>query len=121
MAKWGSRWIADLFILEDGPMFKSYEAIYDQGRLRWLQDEPGEIGEARVIVTVLPPEYAQDAQGDPPTVAPEPPHPVPEPNGSELARLARRLGQGDVASRFGDPVEWQRDQRRDRPLPGREE
>lgn len=42
------------------------------------------------------------------------------PNGTILARLARDAAQTGVAEKFGDPVEWQRETRRDRPLPGRD-
>ncbi|MBF0462455.1 MAG: hypothetical protein HQL87_13805 [Magnetococcales bacterium] len=43
-----------------------------------------------------------------------------EPNGTQLARLARRDADADMVAQFGDPVEWQRAQRQDRPLSGRE-
>ncbi len=33
-------------------MLKSYEAIYDHGKLKWLKDSPGEV-KIRVIVTIL--------------------------------------------------------------------
>ena len=33
-------------------MLKSYEAIYDHGKMKWLGDKP-KIDQARVIVTVL--------------------------------------------------------------------
>ncbi|HAS50840.1 MAG TPA: hypothetical protein DCS21_03535 [Gammaproteobacteria bacterium] len=33
-------------------MFNSYEAIYEKGSLKWL-DDPPQINSARVIVTVL--------------------------------------------------------------------
>lgn len=33
-------------------MLKSYEAIYDHGKLKWLKDSPGEEN-IRVIVTIL--------------------------------------------------------------------
>lgn len=33
-------------------MLKSYEAIYENGKLTWLADQP-EINSARIIVTVL--------------------------------------------------------------------
>ena len=41
-------------------MLKSYEAIYDHGRFRWLGTPPN-VDKARVIVTVLPP---QAIEGD---------------------------------------------------------
>lgn len=33
-------------------MLKSYEAIYEQGQLRWLSDQP-QVTSARVIITVI--------------------------------------------------------------------
>lgn len=33
-------------------MLKSYEAIYENGQVRWLQEQP-EVTSARVIVTIL--------------------------------------------------------------------
>ncbi|MBF0311282.1 MAG: type II toxin-antitoxin system CcdA family antitoxin [Magnetococcales bacterium] len=34
-------------------MLKSYEAVFDHGTIRWL-DTPPSVGEARLIITVLP-------------------------------------------------------------------
>lgn len=42
-------------------MLKSYEAMYEHGRIRWL-DAPPDIAQARVIVTVL-----REAANDQPT------------------------------------------------------
>jgi hypothetical protein len=33
-------------------MLKSYEAIYEQGQVRWLSDQP-QVTSARVIITIL--------------------------------------------------------------------
>ena len=44
-----------------------------------------------------------------------------EPNGTILAHLARNHADAEMTKKFDDPVEWQRAQRRDRPLPGRED
>lgn len=33
-------------------MLKSYEAIYEQGQMKWLADQP-QVTSARVIVTIL--------------------------------------------------------------------
>lgn len=33
-------------------MLKSYEAIYENGRLKWLSEQP-DVASARVIVTIL--------------------------------------------------------------------
>ncbi|MEB4590949.1 hypothetical protein VSS37_08175 [Candidatus Thiothrix sp. Deng01] len=37
-----------------------------------------------------------------------------------ITQAIKELIASDVASRFGDPMEWQREVRKDRPLPGRE-
>jgi hypothetical protein len=93
-------------------MLKSYDAIYDKGRLHWVGRAP-QLEHARVMVVVSEP--------DPSSVSAEPSL---ERNGVRLAailrdtppELAARLGQ-----RFGDPLSWQREQRQDRILPGRED
>lgn len=36
-------------------MLKSYEAIYDHGKIEWLSELP-DVEKARVIITVLPPQ-----------------------------------------------------------------
>lgn len=41
-------------------MFKSYEALLDHGQIRWLESEP-DVEEARVIVTVLPSVFPNEA------------------------------------------------------------
>ncbi|NGZ25943.1 MAG: hypothetical protein G8345_03515 [Magnetococcales bacterium] len=43
-----------------------------------------------------------------------------EPNGNRLAQIAKNCANLALAEKFGDPVEWQREQRKDRPLFGRE-
>ncbi len=45
------------------------------------------------------------------------PHADWEPNGNLLARLAKNHADAEMTEKFGDPVEWQRAERRDRPLP----
>ena len=42
-------------------MLQSYEAIYDHGQIRWLADKPP-VDEARVIVTMLPPQVSAASQ-----------------------------------------------------------
>lgn len=37
-----------------------------------------------------------------------------------ISQAIAELVASDVASRFGDPMEWQREVRKDRPLPGRD-
>ena len=89
-------------------MLKSYEAIYDNGHIKWLSELP-DVEQARVIITVLPQE---------PLVSSE------KPNGARLVSILRATPTellASIAEKFGDPVEWQREQRKDRVLPGRED
>jgi hypothetical protein len=86
-------------------MLQSYEAIYEHGRLHWLGETP-DLDHARVIVTVLEP-ASRDEAG--------------MPNGHELARLLEQMAEAGAAEAFGDPLEWQRNERTDRILPGRED
>jgi hypothetical protein len=44
------------------------------------------------------------------------------PNGSKLAKIMAEIAQrGDAFREIKDPAAWQREIRKDRPLPGREE
>ena len=43
------------------------------------------------------------------------------PDRNALAAALDALAASGVAEKFGDPVEWQIEERKDRPLPGREE
>ena len=62
-------------------MLRSYEAIYDQGQLRWLKDAPQETP-LRVIVTVI--EEAATAEPAPRKRRRPPP---------ELAEMMRLVGE----------------------------
>jgi hypothetical protein len=89
-------------------MLKSYEAIYDHGHIRWLSELP-DVEQARIIITVLPQE---------PLVSSE------KSNGARLVSILRATPTellASIADKFGDPVEWQREQRKDKVLPGRED
>ena len=44
-----------------------------------------------------------------------------EPNGTKLARLMREAAKKNLFADIKDPAAWQREIRKDRPLPGREE
>ncbi len=84
-------------------MLKSYEAIYDHGRIEWLGINPN-FGRTRVVV-----------------VFPDADEVTPEPNGKRFVEVAKKLAETGFADKFGDPVAWQREQRKDRPLSGRED
>jgi hypothetical protein len=82
---------------------KTYEAYIDGETVEWVGERPSFAGRAHVLLKV----ELLSENG--------------EPNGKQLARMIR-----EAVARYGgitsidDPVEWQRQQREDRPLPGRE-
>ena len=84
-------------------MLKSYEAIYDRGRLEWL-NAPPRMTRTRVLVIVDEREAA----------------PVVDANGSEVADILEQLAARAAAGAFGDPLAWRRAERAERDLPGRE-
>lgn len=83
-------------------MLRSYEAIYDHGRLEWL-DTPPRTTRTRVLVIVDEHETASTAAV----------------NGPEVAELLEQLAARAAARTFGDPLAWQRAERAERDLPGR--
>ncbi len=86
-------------------MLSSYEAIYENGQLHWLNESPNR-DNVKVIVTLLEPVSESTAD---------------IPNGRELAQLLEEMAAVGVADAFGDPLEWQSQTRQDKILPGREE
>jgi hypothetical protein len=86
-------------------MKTSYEAIIDGDRLIWIGEAPDAGRRLRARVYVSPEQEAL-----PPGVT-----------GKDLADHIRKVvaETGGVTS-IKDPVAWQREQRVDRPLPGRE-
>jgi hypothetical protein len=46
---------------------------------------------------------------------------VKEPNGTKLARLMEEASKKNLFAHIEDPAAWQREIRKDRPLPGRDE
>lgn len=80
-------------------MSESYRAILVDGHLHWLDDVPDAIrqgtGELRVRVTV------EEVDGQ---------------NKGELEILLDELADADPYSDIDDPVEWQRELRRERDL-----
>ncbi|MBL7644995.1 MAG: hypothetical protein JNK74_02285 [Candidatus Hydrogenedentes bacterium] len=89
-------------------MLKSYEAIYDHGRVEWIGSEP-RLEHGRVLVVV---EEAPDVSEAGST------------NGDRLADLLEGLEttrRKSLTEKFGDPVAWQREERQERQQPGREQ
>lgn len=68
---------------------------------------PAELLYRQVEVTIVPVEESGDWRDLPP-------------NGTAVAALLQELATAGGVQSIEDPVVWQREQRRDRPLPGRE-
>ncbi|NVZ10025.1 DUF2281 domain-containing protein [Allochromatium humboldtianum] len=63
-------------------------------------------------------EYLKHKLTFPPTTSP---HQEQEPNGAKVAQLMAKIAERGTAFReIDDPAAWQREIRKDRPLPGRE-
>ena len=82
---------------------KTYAAILDGDRLRWIGDAPALPQGQSVEVSVTVPEIDEEQRG------------------RERIAILRKLAASDPFREIDDPVAWQREIRRDRPLPGREE
>lgn len=92
-------------------MLKSYEAIYDHGHIKWL----GEVPSFKKVRVVLVADDASELEESPAMAA--------EPNGVRLVSILRATPPElltSISEKFGDPVAWQREQRKERILPGRE-
>lgn len=82
---------------------QTYRAILKGNRLEWTDPGPVDLNpEQPVEVTILD----------------EPPQP--EDRRKRMAEALEKLAASDAFSEISDPVEWQREIRRDRPLPGRD-
>ena len=85
-------------------MLESYEATLQGDHIEWGEVRPSEAeANRKVRVTIL-------VHADEPQL----------PNGKEVAAIFNRLAAMNAFSYIDDPVAWQREQRVDRPLPGRE-
>jgi hypothetical protein len=73
---------------------------------------PAALRNRRVEVIVLPAE--ENGKGEPPTVDQSA-------RRERIRAVIRELRESNAAEVFGDPLEWQKNERIDRPLPGREE
>ena len=87
-------------------MSTTYKAILRGDRVEWLGDVPETNGGVTVEITVVNEAGASDVEAKRRAVA------------EALESLASR---NTYAAEAVDPVEWQREIRKDRPLPGREE
>ncbi len=95
-------------VLQLGRMLQTYEAILNGDRLEWSDGAPMTKRPVRVHVTVVEPALEETAEE-----AAE--------RGRQMAELLRELAKSNPFKDIADPVAWQREIRKDRPLPGREE
>ena len=87
-------------------MLQTYKARLKGDRLEWIGSVPREAANASRLVSV--------------TILEEPaPQPAERP-GPKMARALEDLARTDPPTQIEDPVEWQRDIRQDRKLPGRD-
>ena len=86
-------------------MTRTYSAVLRGDRLEWTGPEPANPGPVNVLVTVDEAEEPSEAEARRHEAV------------DALERIARRGGIKSIP----DPVAWQREVRRDRVLPGREE
>jgi hypothetical protein len=83
-------------------MLQTYKAILEGNSIKWLAESPVQTEATQVLVTVLSaPKKVSDGQA--------------------IAALLRQFAQLNQPLSFGDPLEWQKETRTDRVLPGREE
>jgi hypothetical protein len=84
-------------------MRESYRAILKGDQLEWTDGVPSDLAsEQPVEVTIL-----------------DEPDPIAD-RRRRMAEALENLAAADAFSEISDPVEWQRDIRKDRPLPGRD-
>jgi hypothetical protein len=84
---------------------ETYRAILKGDRLLWTESEPTHLeAEQAVEVTILDTPGEIDASTQ----------------GQRMAKALEQLAATNALSEIKDPSEWQREIRKDRPLPGRE-
>ena len=84
---------------------ETYRAILKGNRLEWIESEPTHLdAEQQVEVKIL--ETPRDVD----TTT----------QGQRMAKALERLAAANALSDIQDPSQWQREIRKDRPLPGRE-
>jgi hypothetical protein len=86
-------------------MLPTYKAILTKDRVQWQDEAPPSERPSSVMITFLDPVATMPRQSDGQRMA------------DALSEIAARGG----LSGFGDASQWQREQRQDRTLPGRDE
>ncbi len=83
-------------------MMQTYKAILEGDSIKWLAERPLQTEATEVLVTVL----HESKKGS---------------DRQAMVAALKRLTRSGQRSSFGDPLEWQKETRTDRELPGREE
>ena len=82
---------------------ETYRAILKGNRLEWTDPSPVDLKpDQPVEVTILDEQHQSEDRG------------------KRMAEALEKLAASDAFSEISDPVEWQREIRKDRPLPGRD-
>jgi hypothetical protein len=85
-------------------MLQTYKAILRGNTVEWLGEAPPTNGGIAVHITLLREHIVPDAD-----------------RGERLRLLLEELAKRNPFKDITDPVEWQREIRKDRPLPGRDD
>jgi hypothetical protein len=88
-------------------MLMTYQAVLKGDRLEWTEEAPQlrpDQQSVRVFVTIVPEDEA-----------------AVEARGRRMAEALEQLAELKTFAEIKDPVAWQRELRRDRPLPGRDD
>lgn len=86
-------------------MQPSYRAVLRGDRVEWIDPPPSLEGDTEVLITLLQPESEDERRA----------------RGRRAVAALQELARTGAFDEIEDPVAWQREIRRDRPLPGREE
>jgi hypothetical protein len=86
-------------------MQPSYRAVLRGDRVEWIDPPPSLEGDTEVLITLLQPESEDERRA----------------RGRRAAAALEELARTGAFDEIEDPVAWQREIRKDRPLPGREE
>lgn len=84
-------------------MLQTYEGVLEGDHVRWAGEAPATDRPLRVRVTILEEERSREERGQ------------------KMANALSKLASSGAFSDIDDPSEWQREIRRDRPLPGRDQ
>jgi len=82
----------------------TYKAILRGNRLEWSDERPEGLSPERELPVIV-------------TILDEPDSPS---QGARMADALQRLAEAGGVRSIEDPLQWQRDSRRERPLPGRD-